>query len=701
MFGSLWLAILVLVAAVLASYANSLRCPFVFDDHYDIIDNPAIRHLWPLWDVFLVRSTSSVGLQSRPVVNLSFALDYAVGGLNTLPYHVTNLAIHVLAGLALFGVVRRTLLLPRLRDRFGQASVPLALAVALLWAVHPLQTESVTYITQRYESMMGLFYLVAVYGVIRCGDSTHAYRWGAVTVAATLLSLGSKEVAVSLPIMILLYDRVLLSGSFSEIWRRRWGLYLALLAAWAAFAVLQLRVGPRPLAGYALPLSWFDYARSQPGVILHYLRLAFWPQPLVLDYGWPPARTVGDILPGAIVVAGLLAATGYAFWRWPAWGLLGAWFFLILAPTSSVMPLADLAFEHRMYLPLAAVGLRAWCWASMPPSQALVLFRGKGQRVSRVACWAVLPSVALAVLTCQRNIDYRDEVLIWQDIVVPASESIHAPTTTSASPLAGRGQVDEAIAHYRKALEIKPDYAEAHNNLGLALAGRGQVDEAIAHYRKALEIKPDYRRGPLQPRHRLGRPRTGRRGHRPLPQGPGNQARLCRGPQQPRHRLGRPRADRRGHRPLSQGPGNQARLRQGPQQSRPAPWPAAGSSKRPSPITGRPWKSSPTTPRPTATSAMPGRPRTRWTRPSPITGRFWKSSRTTARPTSIWATSWPATEDARKRSSISRRPSAWPPPGTTGPGRYPSGGIKLQQSGRPAGNAGNPWLLPKIKIECR
>ena len=141
--------------------------------------------------------------------------------------------------------------------------------------------------------MMGLFYLTAVYGLIRCGDSTHPYGWGAVTVAATLLSLGSKEVAVSLPIMILLFDRVLLSGSFAEIGRRRWGMYLALLAAWGAFALLQLRVGPRTWAGYALPLSWFEYACSQPGVILHYLWLAFWPHPLVLDYGWPPARTVG------------------------------------------------------------------------------------------------------------------------------------------------------------------------------------------------------------------------------------------------------------------------------------------------------------------------------------------------------------------------------------------------------------------------
>ena len=455
-FGSPWFAILVLVAAVLAVYANSLRCAFIFDDHIDIIDNPSIRHLWPLWDVFLVRSASAVGLHPRPVVNLSFALDYAVGGLNTLPYHVTNLAIHLLAGLALFGVVRRTLLLPRLRDRFGGASTGLALAVALLWAVHPLQTESVTYIVQRYESMMGLFYLTAVYGLIRCGDSTHPYGWGAVTVAATLLSLGSKEVAVSLPIMILLFDRVLLSGSFAEIGRRRWGMYLALLAAWAAFALLQLRVGPRTWAGYALPLSWFEYACSQPGVILHYLWLAFWPHPLVLDYGWPPARTVGEILPGAMVVAGLLAATGYAFWRWPAWGLLGAWFFLILAPTSSVMPLADLAFEHRMYLPLAAVAA-AVVLGVYAVFESLVL--SARRKATVLGCLLGSVGLALAILAWQRNYDYRDRVQIWQDVVAR-----------------------------------RPNNARAHYNLGIALAACGQSDEATAHYRTALEISPTTRR---------------------------------------------------------------------------------------------------------------------------------------------------------------------------------------------------------------
>ena len=232
---------------------------------------------------------NAVGLQSRPVVNLSFALDYAVDGLDPLPYHLTNLAIHVLAGLALFGVVRRTLLLPRLRDRFGQASTPLALAVALLWAVHPLQTESVTYVVQRYESMMGLFYLLAVYGLIRCGSSTHPYGWGAVTVAATLLALGSKEVAVSLPIMILLYDRVLLAGSFAESGVGDGG---CTWACWRPGSSL-----PSCNSGGSAPLGRL----RATGVVvrvcpqptrrnLHYLRLVFWPHPLVLDYGWLPAQ---------------------------------------------------------------------------------------------------------------------------------------------------------------------------------------------------------------------------------------------------------------------------------------------------------------------------------------------------------------------------------------------------------------------------
>jgi tetratricopeptide (TPR) repeat protein len=482
-----------IVLATIIAYSNTLRCPFVFDDIHDIVENSSIRHLWPLRDVFTVHYGGRTGLHSRPVVNFSLAVNYAAASLDPFPYHVTNLLIHVLAGLALFGIVRRTLLLPSLGGRFAAAATSLALAVALIWTLHPLQTGAVTYVTQRYESMMGLFYLLALYAAVRCGTSAHPRRWAVATVGATLLALGCKEVAVSIPITVLLYDRAFLAGSFREAWRRRWGMYLGLAAAWALFAALFLcSSGRSQWAGYGLPVTWIEYARTQFGVILHYLRLVFWPSPLVLDYHWSVAHTVGQIVPPALVIGGLVAATGYALIRWPKWGLLGAWFFLILAPTSSVLPILDLAFEHRMYLPLAAVivGVVIGGWVV---GQRLVDSGRISRPASQVAggTLVLLACAALGILTFQRNADYRTDLSIWQDAVAkqPDNERAHANLGVA---LADRQRAEEAIVEYQKALELSPDYAEAHNNLGLALVDRQRADEAIVHYHKAMELHPDY-----------------------------------------------------------------------------------------------------------------------------------------------------------------------------------------------------------------
>ena len=153
-----WLATAVIAIAAVAVYANGLGGPFVFDDNSDIVENTSIRHLWPPWRAVVAHAKGKTYLCTRPVANLSFALDYALGGLHTLPYHLTNVAVHLAAGLLLFGIVRRTLLLPRLQERFGPAATPLALTAALLWTVHPLNTQAVTYVVQRYESLMGMFY---------------------------------------------------------------------------------------------------------------------------------------------------------------------------------------------------------------------------------------------------------------------------------------------------------------------------------------------------------------------------------------------------------------------------------------------------------------------------------------------------------------------------------------------------------------
>jgi hypothetical protein len=155
--------LVVLVLAALATYRNSFASPFVFDDRTSIEENQSIRRLWPLGPV-LSPPCNGETVGGRPLLNLSFALNYALGGLDVRGYHAANLAIHLAAALLLLGVVRRTLLLPGLRERFGGAATPLALAAALLWMVHPLQTESVTYIVQRAESLCGCFYLLTLYG---------------------------------------------------------------------------------------------------------------------------------------------------------------------------------------------------------------------------------------------------------------------------------------------------------------------------------------------------------------------------------------------------------------------------------------------------------------------------------------------------------------------------------------------------------
>jgi hypothetical protein len=246
-----------IVLAAVAAYSNSLRCPFVFDDEFDIVSNTSIRRLWPIWDVFVIQDAGRTALHARPVVNLSLALNHAAGGLNPLYYHLTNLLIHLLAGLTLFGIVRRTLRLPSLGARFAAAATPLALATALIWTLHPLQTQAVTYVVQRYESLMGLFYLLSLYAAIRSGTSPHPRRWAAAAVAAALLGMGSKEVAVSIPLSILLYDRAFLAGSFREAWNRRRGMYVGLACAWAGFALLfAFSYSRGSWAGYGLPTSW-------------------------------------------------------------------------------------------------------------------------------------------------------------------------------------------------------------------------------------------------------------------------------------------------------------------------------------------------------------------------------------------------------------------------------------------------------------
>ena len=521
-----------IVLAGVAVYGNSLAGPFVFDDLKAIGDNRTIHRLWPIWEV-LSPPPNGETVSGRPLLNLSLAINYALSGLKVWSYHVTNLLIHIAAALLLFGILRRTFLLPALRERFGQAATPLALASALLWLVHPLQTESVTYIVQRAESLAGLFYLLTLYGVIRgagtvpffaqgtvpffasenptlpnsvvgekgdCPPSprdhwSRLYIWYAAAVAACLLGAACKEILVTAPLIVLLYDRTLLAGSFAEAWRRRWGLYVGLAATWVLLAYLLFStglIGRREEMG--TPDPW-TYAVSQPSVILHYLWLSVWPRPLCFDYGWPVASTLGEILPGAMAIAALLAATIWGLLGRRVWGFLGAWFLLILLPTSSILPLSQLACEHRMYLSLAAVTLLAvaggyaFCdqWLPRPtvPGRGAVVVRW----AAPLLAWAAV-LLALGYGTVVRNADYQTTIGIWQDTVNKRPNDASAYNNLG-NALARCGRFSEAMQHFQHALRLKPNFARAHDNLGNALFSLGKINEAIEHYHQALQLAPN------------------------------------------------------------------------------------------------------------------------------------------------------------------------------------------------------------------
>ena len=232
------------------------------------MENPTIRQLWPPGPVLFPTLPGST-VEGRPLLNLSFALNYAAGGLDPLGYHLVNLALHLAAGLALFGIVRRTLLLPAMRECAGGAATRLALAAAVLWVVHPLQTESVTNIVQRAESLMGVFYLFTLYCAIRGFTGGSPYTWKLAAIVVCLTGMAAKEVMATAPLAILLYDAAFLSGSVRAAFAGRRKFYQALMATWGLLALLALSAGSHGrTVGFGLGVSALDYAQTQCVAIL-------------------------------------------------------------------------------------------------------------------------------------------------------------------------------------------------------------------------------------------------------------------------------------------------------------------------------------------------------------------------------------------------------------------------------------------------
>lgn len=465
---------MVVAATAVLAYHNTLGVPFLMDDDSSIRENPTIRQLWGSW----LPPAGGLTVSGRPLVNMSLALNHAVSGTAVWSYHAFNLLVHIAAGWTLATVVRRTLELPGLAGRFGRDAGWLGLAVALIWTLHPLQTESVTYVVQRAEAMVGLGFFLTLWCFGRAAEPGAGVGWKVAATLACLAGMATKEVMAVAPVLVVLYDRMFLSVSWSEVWRSRGRLHLALASTWLLLAVLVANTGTRGgTAGFGSAIGSADYALTQIGAVVHYLRLSFWPDPLVFDYGQPMVARLGEVWLEGLLLLALAGGSLWAILRRRPLGYCGAVFFAVLAPSSSFVPVSTQTMtEHRMYLALAAV----------VAATVLTVYRLAGRR-SLGVFFAV--AAVLGFATERRNQVYQTDRALWEDTLAKRPGNVRA--LLSLGMIESRdGRAEVAVDYYRRALELMPDVGPVQNDLGNALLALGRWGEAIDCYEAALRVDP-------------------------------------------------------------------------------------------------------------------------------------------------------------------------------------------------------------------
>jgi hypothetical protein len=500
-----WAAPITCIAALtLLAYSNSFHASFNFDDFTSIRDNPLVRSL----DNYVSNWSGYRKEPNRYVGNLTFALNYRFGQLDTTGYHAFNFCIHLLNALLVFALVLSTFGTPRLRQSsLAPSARGVAFVAAALFAAHPIQTQAVTYIVQRLASLATTFYLLAVVLYARWRLGRESGRWSQATSAAAyasvliaaVLAMKTKEIAFTLPAAIVLYE-VAFFGRPGK--RTVW----SLLPILATSLVIPLTILGSHGAGQTLledvqqvtavrsPLSRADYLRTEIAVVVTYLRLLVLPIGQNLDYDYPAYHSF--LAPKVALSVGLLlslVAAAIHLWRRrtldPAARLVSfgiVWFFLALLVESSVIPIVDVIFEHRVYLP--SVGF----FVAVATGAALIWHRWSPMARTRntVATGAVLAAV-LAFATFERNKVWADEMTLWTD-VAQKSPGKGRPRMNLALALSRCNEPDRAIAEYRAAIQADPELAEAHNNLGVLYFKKGMVDRAIVHFLRAIDITPNY-----------------------------------------------------------------------------------------------------------------------------------------------------------------------------------------------------------------
>lgn len=494
------LAPLLLAVVVLVLYANSFSVPFLFDDYFEISRNPMVKAIEPPLD-YLTRA--------RGIPAFTVALNYRLAGFDVWGFHLVNVLVHLANGLLVYALVLRTLRLPGLRERYGSVAEVLAVLVALVFVAHPLQVMAVSYIVQRAESIAAFFYLATLLlfsmASTAAGRGRRVALYGAAALSA-LLGVVSKEIVVTVPVAVLVYRLCFLPRRESRARAGRVVFAVLLLLpigygvmlAWPYLFPAHETVAPDaprawlyiPTAGFRLEgLSMWQYLLTQFGVIVWYLRLFVLPTRQTFDYGWPFADSLwrADVLLPLIVLLGLVGLALSVYRRYPLATFCLAWLFITLAPTSSIVPLSDAAFEHRMYLPivglawLVVVGgydLLGWV-AARSGREAAALRRAAA---AAAAVWIVL----LGIATMVRNGVMQDPIALAADTIAKAPDNWRGHATY-AEVLIDAGRNDEAMRALEDALRLNPKIGSPRVQLGQLYLRAGRLDDAEAVLKPATE----------------------------------------------------------------------------------------------------------------------------------------------------------------------------------------------------------------------
>ena len=506
---SIWSVIAIVLVGTIIAYWPAMRAPFEFDDATSIPGNATIRTLWP--PSVPLSPPENTTVAGRPVVNYTLALNSAANRLldvdespdpegpnKTVGLHIVNLLLHLTCGLLLFGVMRRTLAASAQAAALPVNADALSLVVTALWLLHPIQTEAVNYLIQRTELLVSVCYVGVLYASVRAWDATSGASrttWRAIGVLACALGMGSKEVMISAPLAVVLYDRVFRVQSWRELTRsaERVLFYVALFMS-SIWALAMIANNARfDTVGFHLGITWQQYLYSQAWAVAHYLRLVAWPNQLTFDYGQHVVTgsrgVVGAVLLTLFGVATLAAWTRVQRWGWFAY--LGTLFFMLLAPSSSVVPITtEIAAERRIYLALApvlllvAIGITRWTRRSEDPREV----------PTRRWLVAVVPLCALlGAVTFVRSATYASSESLWRDTVRKAPDNPRAYDNLAATMFySDPPRLAEAKQLYERAIQLDSTYVHAWPGLASVAVDEGRIADAESLLVRVLRIEPGY-----------------------------------------------------------------------------------------------------------------------------------------------------------------------------------------------------------------